>query len=84
MAEDGRESKNGEGRLAKRTQTSGAKALSPTKQILSQRRRDAEEGILESPGILPPCAAALHEFIRPICEYVGLKSFGWQFGMRRN
>jgi hypothetical protein len=48
-------------------------------QVLPQRRRDAEQGILEAPGILPSCSAALHEFIRPICEYVGLTSFSGNF-----
>ena len=45
--------KNGQGRLAERTQDSGANAPSPPNQILPQRRRDAEEGILGILGILP-------------------------------
>jgi hypothetical protein len=44
MAEDGRESKNGEGRLAERTQTSGANAPSP-----QNPNPPAEKGIWESP-----------------------------------
>jgi hypothetical protein len=50
----------------------------PPTQILPQRRRDAEEGILESPGILPRRAAALYEVIPQILGWVGLKFLWWK------
>jgi hypothetical protein len=69
------EKSGSKGRLAERTQVSGANAPSPPKQFLPQRRRNAQEEILESAGVLTRCTATPHEFIWPICEYVGLTSF---------
>ena len=42
---------NRKGRLAERTKDSGAKAPNPTNQNLPQSRRDAEEGVIETPRI---------------------------------
>jgi len=50
------------------------RAVPPT-QILPQRRRDAEEGILETPGILPCCAADPYEAHPQIYESVRLTPF---------
>jgi hypothetical protein len=50
----------------------------PKTQILPQRRRDAEEGILGILGILPRRAAALYEVIPQILGWVGLKFLWWK------
>ncbi len=50
----------GEGRFAKRTQGSSAKAPSPTNQFLPQRRWDAE-GVIETPRILPRRTVSTHK-----------------------